>query len=244
MTAPTSEPPRRRRRPGVVALVVVLLVLGGLVVADRVTEGVAEDVAADRLQSRLDLAEPPLVEFGGFPFLTQLATRRFTEVELATGQVRIPVLETEVELTEPQVTLREVSAPAGEQWLAASGAGSALVSYAILSELTGLRLESAGEGKVALDFDIPLGQTMISGTATGIPVVDAQEQTLTLTEVQVTLASDSDGDPAAAEAAGRLVVQPVPLPELPYGLRLTGLEVRDDGVRAALDGENLPIPGP
>ncbi|HUX71105.1 MAG TPA: DUF2993 domain-containing protein, partial [Cellulomonadaceae bacterium] len=62
-------------------MVALALVVGGAVVVDRVAAGTARDLAIQQLRSNVpDLVGTPRVEVLGFPFLTQLAGGRLTEV--------------------------------------------------------------------------------------------------------------------------------------------------------------------
>lgn len=74
---------RRRNRfaglPLATKAVVGILVLAAFVtLADRWALLYAEHRAADRLKDQLHLSAAPEVDIGGFPFLTQLADRRWT----------------------------------------------------------------------------------------------------------------------------------------------------------------------
>jgi LmeA-like phospholipid-binding len=86
-TPGAPELPRRRRRrwPWVVlGIVLVLVVL--FVVLDRVAVAYAENQAAQQMQSQ-GFPTKPDVTIKGFPFLTQVAARRFNDVHITASNV-------------------------------------------------------------------------------------------------------------------------------------------------------------
>ncbi len=65
--------------------VIILAVL--LVVADRVSVAVAENQISDRLTSAYGLAGKPGVTITGFPFLTQVVTGDYQQIDVSASQV-------------------------------------------------------------------------------------------------------------------------------------------------------------
>ncbi|MDQ6714485.1 MAG: DUF2993 domain-containing protein, partial [Actinomycetota bacterium] len=63
---------------GLLGIVVVLG--GGLVAADRLAEARAEEYARGVVSDSMPVADPPVVDIKGFPFLTQLLGGRLDEV--------------------------------------------------------------------------------------------------------------------------------------------------------------------
>ncbi|MFE3515106.1 DUF2993 domain-containing protein [Streptomyces sp. NPDC059166] len=112
--------------------VVALAVLTAfLALADRWAVLYAEGKAADAIEKQLDLAAAPEVEIGGFPFVDQLAEKKFDSV-----RVTVP------DVSAGRVSLQKVSATAHDVRLDADGLTS--VHGADIPEL---------QGDVLLSFD-------------------------------------------------------------------------------------------
>ena len=74
----------RRRRRGLIIFLVTLVVLAVLfVIADRVAVRYADNKFASQVQTQGGLSNKPTVNIEGFPFLTQLAARKFNEVKIS-----------------------------------------------------------------------------------------------------------------------------------------------------------------
>lgn len=234
---------RRRRRGWIVALVAVLALAGLVVIADRGVQAVAENQIATQLQTDLRTPEKPSVDLGPFPFLTEIATGRVTSARVRLDEVALPngngATATDVDARFGDITISDQFS----RIAAGNGEATGLLSYPSLSSLTGLDLSYAGTDRVQVDFELPLGRREpVSGTATGRPVLNVENQTLEIAEAEVSMGS-SEGDEASLEAAGRLLLRSLPLGELPYELRLTALTVREGGVQLTATGEDLPLRG-
>src|ERR1700710_2442505 len=81
--APPPAPPRRRARWPWVLLGVVLVLVALFVAADRIALHIAENKAAETLQSSQQLNTKPAVSVAGFPFLTQLVAGEFDDVTIS-----------------------------------------------------------------------------------------------------------------------------------------------------------------
>ena len=81
------RPPVRRRRWPIVLLIMVVLLGAIFVVADRIAVSIAQDRVATRLAGQRPFEGTPKVTIHGFPFLTQAAGGRYSEIEVSgTGQ--------------------------------------------------------------------------------------------------------------------------------------------------------------
>src|SRR5580704_14244470 len=95
---------RRSRRPRrlIISLVVLVVLLVGL---DFGARAVAESVMASKIQQQ-GLTNKPDVNIGGFPFLTQVASKDFKQVSISdTNQVAGPVTITSFKATATGITL-------------------------------------------------------------------------------------------------------------------------------------------
>ncbi|GAA2480810.1 LmeA family phospholipid-binding protein [Winogradskya humida] len=128
-------------RKRTVILAVVSAAIAGLpLLGDRISQSVAEHRIADRLQCAAGLNSPPDVSLGGFPFLTQLATRTLTHATISADNV-----------TAGPLTLTHLSAEAEHLKLATPVTARALsldatIGYATLSSLMTKAGTSSGSG--------------------------------------------------------------------------------------------------
>ncbi|MQA33044.1 LmeA family phospholipid-binding protein [Modestobacter roseus] len=226
-------------------LLVVLLVLAVLlVVADRVAVLVAEDQVAGQLVEQGGLAGEPEVDIAGFPFLTQVIGGRYDEVR---------VQATAEELGQPagttaDVTLHGVHLPLSD---VVSGSvqevpvervdGAATLSYELLSQQLGgdSVLQRSGDGlQITRTVDV-LG-TAVPLSATGTVTLDGRDLVV---DVDDATAAGVDLPAFVVGRAADLLDFRYTVPELPFGLVLTGVDPRDDGVRVRAEATDTVLGG-
>ncbi len=225
------------------ALLVVLLLLAGLgLLADRVAVGIAEDRVAQELVGKGGVVGTPEVDIAGFPFLTQAVAGRYEDVRVALdaeelGQpggtrasvslrgVQVPlsaVLSGSV--TEVPVDLIDGAATLSYELLAAEiGAGTTLAP-----EADGLRIDSTVE---VLGRTLPVsaaGTVALEGDQLVIDVDRATGAGVELPSFLVDRASD-------------LLGLRYTLPELPFGLRITGVAPAVDGVQVRVEAADAVL---
>ncbi|HEY8452444.1 MAG: DUF2993 domain-containing protein [Micromonosporaceae bacterium] len=236
----------RRVRP----LVVFLVVLAGiLLVTDRVAAWAAQRTVADRVARELAAYDvrsaPPEVQFGGFPFLTQVAAGEYEHVVLrlrnvGSDQVRLPVVElTASGVTAPLATLVE-SGPIHAERMT----GAATVGYDQVADLAGrpeLSL-SADNGRLAVRVPAEVLGTTV--TLAGTADVELADGGVSVRVGELT-ADGGGGLPPGAEAvvgeiAADLSVH-VPLPPLPYGLSLESVRAEPAGIVVTVSARDVPL---
>jgi len=210
-------------------LVGLLVLVALLVGADRVAEHVAAGVLADRLQT--ELGSRPTVEIDGFPFLTQAVGGSYQRLRVSAPVVRREGLS----LRDFSATLTGVHVALGDALGGSLSAvpvdrldAGALVAYDDLTQLAGPGLRLAGDpngvrvtGRVAA-----LGrQVDVSAVSSVALAGDA----LVVTAGQLTVGGVAVTGPLAAALRGRLDLR-VPLPALPYGVRLASLVAGPQGI--------------
>lgn len=210
-------------------LVGLLVVLALLVGADRVAEHVAAGVLADRLQT--ELGGRPTVEIDGFPFLTQAVGGSYQRLRVSAPVVRREGLS----LRDFSATLTGVHVAFGDALGGSLSAvpvdrldASALVAYEDLTQLAGPGLRLAGDpngvrvtGRVAA-----LGRQVDVSAVSSVALAG---DTLVVTAGQLTVGGVAVTGPLAAALRGRLDLR-VPLPALPYGVRLASLVAGPQGI--------------
>lgn len=219
---------------------VVLAVL--LVAADRVGVVVAEGAVAAQVEK--EFSERPDVSIEGFPFLTQAVSGRYSSVRLsgrnlAAGGER---------LSEFDATLSGLSLPLSD---ALSGSvarvpveslrARVVLSYADLqSRLRDRRLSLAPgpDGLLRVSGSVTvLGRTVSASALSSVA--------LSGTNVVVTAQRFETGagpaDRVLTSALGKRLDFTVKIGKLPYGLTLTGVQIRPEGVVAEASARNAVL---
>ncbi len=240
-----GERPRRRSRARrrLVAILVTLVVLAGLAFAiDRLARVYVENRVAAKIQSE-GFSRKPSVTIDGFPFLTQLASRDFPEVEISSDDVTARRIRfTSINATLNGVRLssaydggtitrldgRAVVAFPDLTSALATAVSSRLPAGAVgsLRALAGaLTLSAAGRHEVRASIRL-LG----SGTATWRISLPGH------TEILATLVASS-GLPSVVAAALQSIT--VPLGRLPFGLTVSSVHVSATGLVCRISGHDL-----
>jgi hypothetical protein len=227
------------------ALLVVLLLLVGLaVVADRVSVGIAEDRVGRVIAERGQLAGQPEVDIGGFPFLTQAVGGTYEDVRIALTAADLA----QPEGTRADVSLRGVHVPLSD---VLSGSvqevpvdridGTATLSYALLSEQlgAGTTLSREGDG-LRVERTVELAGLTLPLTAVGTLTLDGNDLVVDVSEAS---GAGVDLPGVLVDQASDLLDLRYPVPELPFGLELTGVTPGEDGVDVAVAATDTVLRG-
>jgi hypothetical protein len=251
------EPRRRRtgRRWGLVLLVLVLLVAGLLVIGDRVAANAAERLIADQVSQEMAkrkvTASEPAVTVGGFPFLTQVLDEKFKSITIVLRDVSgegVKLPELNVRATNVVATRQTLMSGTG-QVTAENVAGTATIDYASVTELIrnrvnlpGLKLsEKDGKLNAVLPTQILNQPITLTGTA---------DLTVKGGVVQVRFrklsAEGMNQNPLVQSALTQYAQQisiPIPVPALPFGLRITEVKPLVTGIAISGSADNVPLNG-
>jgi hypothetical protein len=235
-TRSMRRPPRGGRR-GRNYLFVIVIVIALLVVLDFVARAVGENIMAAQIQKQ-GLPKKPAVSIGGFPFLTQVATKNFQQVTISTTNLTEgPVTITKVNVTAYGIKLNSYSSASGT---IRSLAGTALISFSSLGNTltqqvgplgtllngAGLNLTQAGPSEVKASIDL----LVTSGSATWrVTRVNGNELHVGLV--------GSSGLPASLLSSIQSIN--VPIPKLPLGLTIDRVSVTPDGVVGDVSGHDV-----
>jgi hypothetical protein len=225
------------------ALLVVLLLLGGLLLAaDRGAEAFAEDRVAQLVAERGGLAGRPEVEIGGFPFLTQAVGGRYDDVRIGLTGADLGQPEgtrADVSLRGVQVALSDVLSGSVQQVPVERVDGTATLAYALLAaELgPGTTVTRNGDG-LRVQRTVEVAGVSVPLTATGTVSLDGD-----------TLVVDVEDASGAGVDVPDLLVDQVddaldlryPIPQLPFGLQVTGVAPADDGVRVHVEATDTVL---
>ena len=225
------------------ALLVVLLLLGGLLLAaDRGAEAFAEDRVAQLVAERGGLAGRPEVEIGGFPFLTQAVGGRYDDVRIGLTGADLGQPEgtrADVSLRGVQVALSDVLSGSVQQVPVERVDGTATLAYALLAaELgPGTTVTRNGDG-LRVQRTVEVAGVGVPLTATGTVSLDGD-----------TLVVDVEDATGAGVDVPDLLVDQVDdaldlryrIPQLPFGLQVTGVAPADDGVRVQVEATDTVL---
>jgi LmeA-like phospholipid-binding len=205
---------------------VVLLILG--VAADFAAARVFEDRVTEVIQREYGLDRRPVIQVRDFPFLPHLATGRLETVDVAATDVQAGGV-TAARLV---LHLHDVRAPRdvllGERGRVEVGRADgqvelteAEVNRLLADRLPGASLDVGDDGvRVRLRTEL-LGQP-VEAVATGR--LGASRGAIAFAPEKVELGGGLD--PALESQVAPLLAVRVPLPELPAGLRLEGVDTR------------------
>lgn len=223
---------------GFLTTLVVLVVLA--VAADRIALVVAERTVAAQLQTSGSLSTRPNVSVRGIPFLTQAISGRYDDVELSATSVTAGG----GRLSRLEATLRGVHVPLSD---ALSGSVSevpvdrvratVLLTYSdIQKQLRDRRLalSAAGELLRVTGSVQVLGRTV---SASAVSTVTLRGTSVVVTAQRFEIGGRAADRVLSGALGGRLDFT-VRIGQLPYGLRLTGVRVRPEGVVATASGTN------
>lgn len=220
---------------GVIGSLVLLIAL------DFLARTIAERKVADAVQARYDLTTEPNVDIHGFPFLLQAATRRLDRVDVRADSVQVASLE----LAEAELRMHDVRVESTSSAVAETVDADALVPYSELADLA----QDVGRGDVTLAYGGAPDTLAVSGTVSVLgqdfdvvaySQVRVNDSTLTLRTTRVEI----DGKPAPeqlVQAIGSQFDLTFRVPKMFDLVRLTGVEMRPDGVAVGLTGSDIAL---
>jgi len=229
--------PRRRGRRWLVALVILIVLLLG---ADFAARAVAEQVAATQFQKQGNLSVKPDVTIEGFPFLTQVAAKNFSDVKIGISNLTEgPVTFSSINATATAIKLKSYSFNSGT---IGHISGTALINFSSLGNTlasefgplgsllkgAGLNLSAAGPDEVKASLNL----LVVTGTATW------RITRVGRNELNVRLVSNSGLD---SSLLGSIQDKTFSIPALPLGLTLDSVSVTPAGVVGAISGSNVPF---
>jgi hypothetical protein len=227
------------------AVLVVLLLLAGLaVVADRAAAGYAEDRVGRELAERGGLQGSPDVEFGGFPFLTQLIGGRYDEVRISLTAAELG----QPEGTRADVLLHGVQLPLSSVLSGSVGEvpvdridGTATLSYELLSAQLGgdTALRREGDG-LRITRTVQVAGMTLPLTATGTLALDGDEVVI---DVEHASGVGVDVPGFLVQQVSDLLDLRYEIPPLPFGLQVTSVRPADDGVEVTAEATDTVLKG-
>lgn len=226
-------------------LVISLLILLGLAVAaDRVLVLVSENQLSSAIQAEGQLPGEPDISIEGFPFLTQAFRGRYDSVRVGVDVAALglpPGATADIQLLGAQVPLDSVL----------SGSVTSVPVDQVVGTITfpfdyiGAQLDGATVTRDGSGLRI---ETIVTVLGQDIPVAATADLALVGREV-VLSASNVVGfgaelpDEVTAVVLDLLDIS-LPVPELPFGLVFTGIEVVGDGLQVTAEGNDIVLEQP
>ncbi len=223
----------------VIALAVAVL---AFVAADRIALAVAENKISQRIAASYSLPSRPAVTIHGFPFLTQVLTGDYQQIDVSVARVsvgRIGLTQLHARLDGVHAALSQLLHGSMSTVVADRAAGSAVISYGQLAAWLphGVTVGRAGH-------DIRLAGT-VQLLGTRVPVSATAAPSVTSNGIKVTPRSLTVGSGLSLPSSvlnSRLGVV-VPLTNLPLHLRIASVAVTAAGLRAGASARDVQFTG-
>lgn len=219
-------------------LIVVIVLAGLLVVADRVAVAVAGRQIAGRVQSAYNLSSKPSVSVQGFPFLTQVASGDYHQIDVSIGSLSTDGVQVNglmAELSGVRAPLSALLGHGSSSITAAQVTGSGTVPFSsVRSHLPhGVQLSQDGDALRLAGTVSYLGVTVpVSADAT--LAVDGSGIAVTPTRISVA----SAGSALSSVIAGQFRFV-VPVTGLPLHLAVRSVSVVPGGVRVGASAADV-----
>jgi len=225
-------------------LVVLVLLVGLAVLVDRVGVGIAEDRVARLVAERGQLAGQPDVRIEGFPFLTQAVAGRYEDVRISLTADDLAQPEgtrADVSLRGVEVPLSDVLSGSVQEVPVERVEGTATLSYELLSEELGpgTTLTWAGD-QLRVEHTVEVAGVTVPLTATGTVRLDGDELVI---DVDDATSAGVDVPDFVVDRASDLLDLRYGIPELPFGLEVTGVAPTADGVDVAVEATDTVLRG-
>ena len=235
------RPPAPIRAPGrQVALIVAVslaAVLVLLVAVDRAASRLAGDRVATVVQNALGVEQRPVVRIGGFPFLTQVVSRRYQRITITAHGIPIRSTNGHLTIDELDATLVGVRPDAFYRTVGIGHfTATATIGYASLTDYVGTSISYDNSGANGSGYvTIAIGKPF---TMTGRPAIDRRTNGIYLRQAQFRIG----GHEVPGANPGNLAeLFWFPLPTLFGGARVSSVRAGPKGLVLTAAGTNLTL---
>jgi hypothetical protein len=230
--------PRRRSRLGRRLVIVLLVVLALLVAADRIADAVAEHEAASLLQRSQNLAHRPDVSVTGFPFLTQLASGTFDEIDVRADDLMVGDGSRQLRVRRLDVAMHHVHVARDfRSATSRSSTATAQIRYSDIASTLGVALAYAGDHRVRATHTVTVAGVSVPASATA-GVHQSHSGELTFVDPKVTVAGQRVPAEVDSYFAG-VFGTAISLRGLPFGVQVRSLSAGADGLSVRLTAQQL-----
>ena len=235
MTTYGSGAPRRRRHPVRVIVIAAIVLIALLVAADFAARAFAENKAASEIQQQ-GFPKKPSVDIEGFPFLTQVASHNFHDIQISSSND----LEGPLDISSINASLKNVHIDGafnggtigtlyGTASITFTALANAMTSQAgSLGQLAnaGLTFSQAGPNEVKASLNV----VVFSGTAVW------RVTRTTGTAINIRLVSTGGLPSSLLSPVSDITLN---LPKLPLGLKIQSISVNSSGLVGVLTGQDV-----
>jgi hypothetical protein len=219
-------------------LIAVIILAGLLLAADRIGVVVADHEVADKVQTAYHLPAKPSVSVKGFPFLTQVVSGNYHDIQVSVGQLttnNVTVDDLVAQLTGVHAPVRDLTGNHSADISAAQVTGTATVPFSSVRRRlpAGVQLSPDGSGvKLSgtvryLGLSLPVSaDAALSPSGSGIAV----------TPTRITVANGSSALSSLVSGQFRFVI---PVTGLPLHLVVKSVSVVPGGVRVSAAAANV-----
>jgi hypothetical protein len=249
VTTPSSSAGRRRHRTRWLVIVVVIALV--LAVVDRVSAALASTAAVSQLvQQSQGLGDKPTVSFGGIPFLTQVVFGNYRDIAVGIDDISPPggprIRHLSAHLDGAHIPLSkaihdDVAKIPVDHITATATIGFADLNGFLKSQPGGLVLSAGKDGAVQIAGTVDEDGTQIS--VGGSAKLQAQDGQLTVIPSDLQLKGSGFDDllNGLGGLAGLFPPIPVPLPNLPFNLRITSVHANSSGIVAGAAADHVVL---
>ncbi|MFG2134744.1 DUF2993 domain-containing protein [Streptomyces sp. NPDC048751] len=228
-----SPPTRTRRRMIIAAASLVALLVGGVAV-DRIAAVRAESRTAKAFEDGMGTADRPSVHVRGFPVLNQLAAGSLDHVDLTAHDIPADGTTLPLPVTRLTVGMDGLKTSGSADEAHADGVtATAFLSYADVSSALGVQVSQGDEsGRVNATARLPLvGDVTVSAAVSA-----AGGNRIAFTDVR---AEQGELLPPLKSLLDKALDEPIPLQNVPEGLRLRSVTTSEDGIDARFTGHSV-----
>jgi hypothetical protein len=212
-------------------LIVIPLLIVVLIAIDRAGVLLAEREIGARVQSAYDLPTRPDVSVHGFPFLTQVASGNYQEIDISINAAKadgVQVRDIHARFTGVHAPLSLLFGQNSAQVTATNATGTALIPYSQVERRLPGGITLSGDGSsLRVTGKTPLG------TIAGIARLGVTKSGISVSPEHITV----DGVSAGALASRFTSV--IRVGELPLHLSVTAVHPGHDGLVIAVAGHNV-----
>jgi LmeA-like phospholipid-binding len=225
----------RRHHPLRIVTIILIVLIALLVAADFAARAFAENKAASEIQQQ-GFPKKPSVDIEGFPFLTQVAAKDFSDIQISSSDV-----------TEGPLDIASIDATLKNVHINGAFSGGTIDSLNGTATITFAELSNAMTAQAG-----PLGQlanTALTLSAAGPDEVKATLNAVVLTGTAVWRVTTTGGNDINIQlvSTGGLpssLLSPISditlrLPKLPLGLTIQSVVVNSSGLTGTLTGQDV-----
>ena len=222
-------------------LIAVIVLIGLFVAVDRIALLVAERQASKTIATTFSLPQRPGVSIHGFPFLTELVSGNYQQVDVSVNSLvrnGVPVQNFVAQFSSVHAPLRQMLQGGHGTVSADEATGTATVPYSAVNQQLPQGVTVSGNGS----------ELKMSGSTTflghRVPFTSAASVAATGNGIRISPRHVSvDGQAMPASAIAPLSVT-LPVSDLPMHLRVNSAQPTQAGLQISVSAQNVQVESP